>query len=309
MPDVYLSPVAGAGGQFFTSAGAVLSGGLLYTYAAGTTTPETTYSDSAGTQANTNPIVLNSACRPSVEIWLTRGTGYKFALYTSLSVSIWSQDNIFGVGTLDAPIFTGNATAATQTAGNSSTQLATTGFVAGGFGPLASPTFTGTPTAPTAAVDTATTQIATTAYVVNQAYAKLASPVFTGNPTGPPPTVGASNASLATTQFVALSFAPLLGPTFTGVPAAPTAIAGANSTQIATTAYVDSSIVSYTTATMENSFTHGAGQGLVFRQDRTFVDIWGSVVVPGGGATSGTTVTILPSGYRPQQDIWVPEGR
>lgn len=68
---------------------------------------------------------------------------------------------------LASPALTGNPTAPTQTAGNNSTRLATTAFVAA-LGALkanlASPTFTGTPAAPTAAAATNTTQIATTAF-------------------------------------------------------------------------------------------------------------------------------------------------
>ena len=60
---------------------------------------------------------------------------------------------------------TGNPTAPTQSAGNSSTRLATTAFVDTSFAKKASPTFTGTPAAPTAATATDTTQIATTAFV------------------------------------------------------------------------------------------------------------------------------------------------
>lgn len=69
---------------------------------------------------------------------------------------------------LESPALTGNPTATTQTAGNSSTRLATTAFVAGAVAdraPLASPAFTGTPTAPTASPGTGTTQVATTAFV------------------------------------------------------------------------------------------------------------------------------------------------
>ena len=57
-------------------------------------------------------------------------------------------------------------TATTQSAGDTSTKLATDGFVANSFAPLASPALTGTPSAPTAAAATNTTQVATTAYVV-----------------------------------------------------------------------------------------------------------------------------------------------
>jgi len=79
--------------QFFDLNGAPLSGGLLYTYAAGTTTPLASYTDSTGLIANTNPIVLDS--RGEANVWLS-GAIYKFALYTSVSVLIWTVDNING---------------------------------------------------------------------------------------------------------------------------------------------------------------------------------------------------------------------
>lgn len=46
--------------QFFDAAGNPLSGGLLYTYMAGTTTPKATWSDYGATVPNTNPIVLDA---------------------------------------------------------------------------------------------------------------------------------------------------------------------------------------------------------------------------------------------------------
>lgn len=94
---VILSPLAGAGWQFFDNSGVPLTGGLLYTYAAGTTTPLATYSDSTGATANANPIVLDSAGRVSGEVWLTNGSNYKFVLKTSAGVTIWTNDNIAGV--------------------------------------------------------------------------------------------------------------------------------------------------------------------------------------------------------------------
>jgi len=96
---VYLSPIGGAGWQFFDNNGNPLSGGKLYTYAAGTTTPQTTYTTSAGNVAHTNPIILDSAGRvpSSGEIWLTFAS-YKFAVYTSADVLIATYDNIRGVG-------------------------------------------------------------------------------------------------------------------------------------------------------------------------------------------------------------------
>lgn len=95
--SVYLSPVGGAGAQFFNNIGQPLSGGLLYTYAAGTSAPEATYTTSLGTVANANPIVLDAYGRPPSQIWLTGGVTYKFILKDSSSVQIWSNDNIPGI--------------------------------------------------------------------------------------------------------------------------------------------------------------------------------------------------------------------
>jgi hypothetical protein len=57
--------------------------------------------------------------------------------------------------------------ATTQSAGDSSTKVATDNFVATSFAPLASPALTGSPTAPTQAAGDNSTRIATTAYVAN----------------------------------------------------------------------------------------------------------------------------------------------
>ena len=98
MPAVSLSPVAGAGWQFFDNNGNPLSGGKLFTYAAGTTTNQATYTSSSGNTAHTNPIVLDSAGRvPSGEVWLTNGQSYKFLLKTSADVQLWSADNVSGI--------------------------------------------------------------------------------------------------------------------------------------------------------------------------------------------------------------------
>ena len=95
---VFLSPVGGAAAQFFTNSGVVLTGGKLYTYAAGTTTPQATYTSSSGVTAHTNPIILDSAGRvPGGEIWLS-ASPYKFILNTSADVLIATYDNISGIG-------------------------------------------------------------------------------------------------------------------------------------------------------------------------------------------------------------------
>lgn len=95
---VFLSPVGGAAAQFFNNNGVILSGGKLYTYAAGTTTPQVTYTSSSGVTAHTNPIILDSAGRvPGGEIWIN-SPPYKFVLNTSADVLIATYDNITGLG-------------------------------------------------------------------------------------------------------------------------------------------------------------------------------------------------------------------
>ena len=94
---VNLSLFAGAGAQFFDNNGVPLSGGLIYSYLAGTTTPAVTYTSSTGLIAQSNPIILNAAGRVAAgEIWLTEATTYKFILHTSANVLIASYDNIVG---------------------------------------------------------------------------------------------------------------------------------------------------------------------------------------------------------------------
>lgn len=93
--SVTLSLFAGAGAQFLDNNGNVLSGGLIYTYSAGTTTPLATYTSNLGTIAQPNPIVLDSAGRiPGGELWLTTGYGYKFVTKDANSVLIGTYDNV-----------------------------------------------------------------------------------------------------------------------------------------------------------------------------------------------------------------------
>jgi hypothetical protein len=96
MSSVYLSGFAGAGWQFFSNTGVPLAGGLIYTYASGTTAPAATYTSSAGNIANTNPIVLDAYGRVPNEIWLTVGSAYKFVLQDASAVQIGTWDNISG---------------------------------------------------------------------------------------------------------------------------------------------------------------------------------------------------------------------
>lgn len=80
--------------QFFDANGDPLSGGKVYTYAAGTTTPQNSYTDSgAGTPA-ANPVILDSAGRAA--IWLSGS--YKIVVKDSADVIIVTTDNIVASG-------------------------------------------------------------------------------------------------------------------------------------------------------------------------------------------------------------------
>jgi hypothetical protein len=94
---VDISLFAGAGAQFFDDNGVPLAGGLIYSYAAGTTTAAPTYTSATGLTANSNPIVLNAAGRVEEEIWLEAGDLYKFILEDANEVQIGSWDNIPGI--------------------------------------------------------------------------------------------------------------------------------------------------------------------------------------------------------------------
>jgi hypothetical protein len=77
--------------RFFTSAGLPLVGGKLYTYAAGTTTPLTSYSDATESVANSNPIILDAD--GECDLWLG-SSAYKMVLTDSADVTQWTTDNV-----------------------------------------------------------------------------------------------------------------------------------------------------------------------------------------------------------------------
>jgi hypothetical protein len=76
--------------QFFDSNGDPLSGGKVYTYIAGTTTPKATYTDAGGLTPAANPIILDSSGRAA--IWIV-GT-YRIDVYTSADVLVRSTDEV-----------------------------------------------------------------------------------------------------------------------------------------------------------------------------------------------------------------------
>jgi len=98
----------------FDANGNPLAGGKLYTYVAGTTTPQTTYSNVNLTSANANPVVLDSAGVATV--FVSAGTSFKYVLKDSADVTIWTADNIGAVpkstATLDVTVTAGEAISA-----------------------------------------------------------------------------------------------------------------------------------------------------------------------------------------------------
>jgi microcystin-dependent protein len=77
--------------QFFDNNGDPLAGGKLYAYAAGTTTPQATYTTAAGTVENANPVILDANGRAPVYL---SSSSYKFVLKDSNDVTIWTEDNV-----------------------------------------------------------------------------------------------------------------------------------------------------------------------------------------------------------------------
>lgn len=74
---------------YYRTDGTPLVGGRLRTFAAGTSTPKATFSDAAGTIANTNPVVLDARGEATV-YW---SGAYKVQLEDSLGAVIWTVDN------------------------------------------------------------------------------------------------------------------------------------------------------------------------------------------------------------------------
>lgn len=108
--------------------GAPLSGGWLYFYAAGSSTKQTTFTTSAGTIPNANPMQLDASGRPQQAVWLTVGTLYKVALAEATesdppSNFIWSLDNVAGIQGVGS-----SSSSADWTLGPTPTYLSPTSF-------------------------------------------------------------------------------------------------------------------------------------------------------------------------------------
>lgn len=79
-----------------------LSGGKLWTYAPGTTTPKATYTDQSGLTPNTNPVILDA--NGEADVWLGPGY-YKIVLTGADDVTLYTVDKVSaggGSGDIDA---------------------------------------------------------------------------------------------------------------------------------------------------------------------------------------------------------------
>lgn len=102
--------------QFADNTGLPYAGGSLAFYASGTSTPLATYSDSALTIANTNPVVLDSAGRAG-NIFL-QNLAYKVVLSDVNSNPIWTDDPVYSSDySTRAKLLTGSGSPNGNTAG------------------------------------------------------------------------------------------------------------------------------------------------------------------------------------------------
>ena len=233
------------------------------------------------------------------------------------SITLLANDvSAAGGAMVNSPAFTGVPTAPTAALGVSTTQLATTAFVAAaitsvsavssfngrggavvlttadvtgvGAALLASPIFTGSPQAPTAIAGTATAQLATCAFVQAAITASTGGVASFNGRTGA--------VTLLAADISAAGGAPLNGPAFTGIPTAPTASPGTSTNQLATTAFVAAAIsaVSIPAASSANPLVNGTAapgsSGAYSRGDHVHPTDTSLLPLTGGTLTGGLIV-------------------
>lgn len=92
--------------QYFDENGNPVSSGNLYTYAAGTLTPQASYVNAEGSALNTNPVILDAAGR--CNLYLDNALSYHLVLMdVSNTITYFDEDNITGSANLtDSQIVT-----------------------------------------------------------------------------------------------------------------------------------------------------------------------------------------------------------
>jgi hypothetical protein len=112
--------------QFCDAEGNPVYSGKLYSFIAGTTTPQPTYSDPdlAAEHANANPTLLNAAGEAATNLYLLP-TGYTFRLDDADDVTLWTVDGVEDVGAIAAATFGRGLTAGGKNVTSGYTALAT----------------------------------------------------------------------------------------------------------------------------------------------------------------------------------------
>lgn len=101
---VFLAPAPINTTQFIPGGNQPASGAKLFSYAAGTSTKQATYTTSSGSVANSNPIILDSGGNVSAshEVWLQGGQSYDFTLAPSTDTDppvspYWTAASLTGI--------------------------------------------------------------------------------------------------------------------------------------------------------------------------------------------------------------------
>jgi hypothetical protein len=84
--------------QFLDSTGSPLAGGKIYSYQAGTTTPQATYTDADGGTPNANPVILDA--NGEAIVWLDPSLSYKLVLKDSNDVTLRTVDEVTWSGSI-----------------------------------------------------------------------------------------------------------------------------------------------------------------------------------------------------------------
>lgn len=79
----------------FDTNGLPLVGGQLFSYQAGTSTPQATFTDESGAAPNTNPVILDAYGEANV--WLDDAKTYKLVLQDADGETLWTVDNIASI--------------------------------------------------------------------------------------------------------------------------------------------------------------------------------------------------------------------
>lgn len=90
------------------ASGNPLSGGKIYTYSAGTTTPKDTWQDNLKASAHANPIILDAQGKKLV----FADGAYKFRIDDSNDVTLYTHDNLLFSEFSGASLYGGNSTGA-----------------------------------------------------------------------------------------------------------------------------------------------------------------------------------------------------